>query len=319
LLEESEVAIGDYNMNTKSLTLKINSMPDIFIGVPMDELNAFSSTDNLEFRNAKYALNPDDKFELVYVEVYNPANGKTYIFDNMERRSLSYMSEGDNFVPLEIIQTSNMEETTLLDIKENIVNLAQQENVISDKTHISVKTEAFNAVNADGEKIVNYNVGFTYEVEEEFSARDDFKPGHYHTEESAAAMLMLKIMQKAFEGEFSKYIVKGKRVKIQVKGTADASPIARALRYDGRYGEYEGEPVYKNNELNNITLNKKEGIADNEQLAFARAIGVQNFIEKEISAFADMVRDYEYHIEVAKEAGSQFRRISVQYTFIDAF
>ena len=319
LLEQSQVSIGDYNTASKSLALKFNTMPDIFIDVPMEDVNSFTDASQLEFRNAKYGLNPDDKFELIYAEVYNPATGKTYTFDNMEHRSLAYMQEDADFVPLEIIQKSNMEETALMNIKEDVMTLAKQDNVITDKTHISVKTEAVNAVNADGQKIVNYNVDFTYEVEEEFSARDDFKPGHYHVEESKAAMLMLQIMTKAFEKDFAKYVVQGKRVKIKVKGTADASPINNTLKYDGAYGEYDGEPVYKNTELNNISLNKKEGIADNEQLAFARALGVKKYIENKISSFADMQCDYEYHIEVSKEEGSKYRRISVQYTFIDAF
>ena len=72
-------------------------------------------------------------------------------------------------------------------------------------------------------------------------------------------------------------------------------------------------------ELGNITLNKKDGIGDNDQLAFARALGVKNFIEKEIKGFASMKTDYQYHIEVSKEEGSKYRRISVVYTFIDAF
>ena len=319
LLEQSQVSIGDYNTASKSLALKFNTMPDIFIDVPMEDVNSFTDASQLEFRNAKYGLNPDDKFELIYAEVYNPATGKTYTFDNMEHRSLAYMQEDADFVPLEIIQKSNMEETALMNIKEDVMTLAKQDNVITDKTHISVKTEAVNAVNADGQKIVNYNVDFTYEVEEEFSARDDFKPGHYHVEESKAAMLMLQIMTKAFEKDFAKYVVQGKRVKIKVKGTADASPINNTLKYDGAYGEYDGEPVYKNTELNNISLNKKEGIADNEQLAFARALGVKKYIENKVSSFADMQCDYEYHIEVSKEEGSKYRRISVQYTFIDAF
>jgi cell division protein YceG involved in septum cleavage len=212
-----------------------------------------------------------------------------------------------------------MEETALMNIKEDIFNMAKQENLLSDKTHIFVKTGVENAVDADGKKIINYNVDFTYEVEEEFSARDDFKPGRYHVEESNAAMIMLQIMTKAFEQDFAKYMVEGKQVKIKVKGSADASPINRALAYDGSYGEFDSEPVYLNNELSNVSLSKKEGIATNEQLAFARALGVQQYIEKEISAFGSMKRDYEYHIEVSKEAGSQFRRISVQYTFINAF
>jgi len=319
LIEESEMSVGNYNTSSKALALHFNNMPDIFLDVPMDDLNDFGADSKLEFRNAKYGLNPDDKFELVYAEVYNPKNGKTYIFDNMERRSLAKMQEDDNYVPLEIIQKSNMEETALMTIKEDAMNLAKQDQVITDKTHISVKTEAVPAVNADGEKIVNYNVQFTYEVEEEFSARDDFKPGRYHVEESKAAMLMLQIMTKAFETDFKKYMVEGKRVKIKVKGSADASPIARALAYDGKYGEFAGEPVYKNDELGNITLNKKDGMADNDQLAFARALGVKNYIENDITGFAGMNTDYEYHIEVSQQEGSQFRRISVQYTFVDAF
>jgi len=319
LLEQSEVTVGNYNPTTHSLALKINSMPDIFIGVPLDEVTAFNNASTLKFSHAQYALNPDDKFELVYVEVFNPETGKTYIFDNRQRQSLSSLTMDTDFVPLEIIQKSNMEETALMNIKEDIFNMAKQENLLSDKTHIFVKTGVENAVDADGKKIINYNVDFTYEVEEEFSARDDFKPGRYHVEESNAAMIMLQIMTKAFEQDFAKYMVEGKQVKIKVKGSADASPINRALAYDGSYGEFDSEPVYLNNELSNVSLSKKEGIATNEQLAFARALGVQQYIEKEISAFGSMKRDYEYHIEVSKEAGSQFRRISVQYTFINAF
>ena len=319
LLEQSDVTVGDYNTKTKKLTLHFNSMPDIFLDVPLGEIKSFDKSSRLEFRNVKYGLNPDDKFEIVYAEVYNPENGKTYIFDNLERKSLSYMMEDANFVPIEVIQATSMEEIALESIKEDIISLAKQEQTISDKTHISVNTHADPAVDADGKNIINYNVEFTYEVEEEFSARDDFKPGHYHTEESGAAMSMLKIMKKAFENDFAKYIAEGKRVKIAIKGTADASPIARPIAYDGKYGEFDGEPVYKNKEMTNVSLNKKDGIATNDQLAFARAIGVQHYIEQELASFEKMNRNYEYHIEVSEQEGSKFRRISVQCTFIDAF
>ena len=108
-------------------------------------------------------------------------------------------------------------------------------------------------------------------------------------------------------------------MKIAIKGTADASPIAHAIAYDGKYGEFDGEPVFKNKEMTNVSLNKKDGIATNDQLAFARAIGVQHYIEKELASFEKMNRNYEYHIEVSEQEGSKFRRISVQCTFIDAF
>ena len=319
MLETNDFQVGDYNTTTKKLTLHSSSMPDIFLDVPFNELTEFDTNSKLEFKNVKYGLNPDDKFEMVYAEVYNPTNGKTYIFDNLARQSLAKMNEDANFVPLEVIRATNMEETALEGIKEDIITQAIQEQTISDKTHISVNANAEPAVDADGKNIINYNVEFTYEVEEAFSARDDFKPGRYNTQESGAAMSMLKIMKKAFEGDFAKYTVEGKRVKIAIKGTADASPISGSIAYDGRYGEYDQEPVYKNGELNNISLNKKDGIRSNEQLAFARALGVQHYLEKELSSFEKMNRDYEYHIEVSKEEGSKFRRISVHCTFIDAF
>jgi hypothetical protein len=68
-----------------------------------------------------------------------------------------------------------------------------------------------------------------------------------------------------------------------------------------------------------LSLTREEGIATNEQLAFARALGVKNWIEKEVTAINKMKRDYEYQIEVSSEKGSKYRRISVEYTFVDAF
>lgn len=319
LVETAVVSLGKYNTNTRKLAVNLRDMPTVFLDVPLDEVGAFTDVKNLQFRNPKYAITSIDKFELVYAEVYNTANGKTYTFSNFSRQSLAYMEEDANFVPLDIVQKTNMEEVKLQSMKEDLMSMAKQNQVITDKTHISVNTNAEPAVDADGNRIVNYNVGFTYEVDEEFSARDDFKPGHYHAEESKAATLMLQLMKNAFENDFAQYVKEGKRVKIKIKGTADASPISGTIKYDGRYGEYESEPVRKDGELTNISLDRKGGIGDNDQLAFARALGVKNYIDNEISGVRQMNSDYEYQIEVSKEKGSKFRRISVQYTFVDAF
>lgn len=69
----------------------------------------------------------------------------------------------------------------------------------------------------------------------------------------------------------------------------------------------------------NLSLTREEGIATNEQLAFARALGVKDWIEKEITDINKMQRDYKYQIEVSSQKGSKYRRINVQYTFVDAF
>lgn len=100
---------------------------------------------------------------------------------------------------------------------------------------------------------------------------------------------------------------------------ADASPINKAIAYDGCYGEYVDEPVYKDGNLTAMTLNKSEGIATNEQLAFLRALGVKYHIEQTIDDLKKMDCDYSYKIDLASKTGGQYRRISVVFTFIDAF
>lgn len=165
---------------------------------------------------------------------------------------------------------------------------------------------------------MNYKIDYSYTVDEEFSAKEDFKPGKYITEESPAALSMASIMQQAFKERFSQYIKEGKKLEIKISGVADASPIRGKIAYDGHYGEFTNEPVYKDGNLSNITVTKKSGITANEQLAFLRAAGVKSYIEKNIPELSKMSTDYEFHIDVSEKAGSEYRRISVEVLFIDA-
>jgi len=303
----------------KKLAVHATSMPDFYLDMDEKEAASLYGANNLQLKNQKYTLHPDDSFELVYAEVYNPATGKTYTFDNLQKMSLNEIRNDGNYLPLNVLSEAQMKETNLAAIMDDMVNLAKDDKVITDHTHISVNSGVETAKDASGRSIINYNVGLTYEVEEQFSSRDDFKPGRYVTKESKAAVLMLQIMKKAFEQDFNKYLAEGKQVIIKITGTADASPINRPIAYNGQYGEYPSQTVYKNGEPMNLSLTREEGIATNEQLAFARALGVKDWIEKEITDINKMQRDYKYQIEVSSQKGSKYRRINVQYTFVDAF
>jgi hypothetical protein len=68
-----------------------------------------------------------------------------------------------------------------------------------------------------------------------------------------------------------------------------------------------------------LDVNKRQGIATNEQLALIRGLGVKNYIEKNVTDLKQMNRDYEQIIELSEETGGQFRRITVVFTFVDAF
>lgn len=319
LIEKSEVTLGNYNPTDNVLALEFNTMPTIYLDVPTEEVSDFMNPGDLEFRNAKYGLTKNDKFELIYADVYNKASGKTYKYDNLDRESFDYMKSDDNFIPLNLVQQSNMDEIKLQEIKESIMNMAKQQKTISDHTKISVDAGIASETDANGKKIMNYNINFSYEVEQGFSAQEDFGPGKYATDQSGAAMSMLAIMKTAFEKDFAQYVQAGKKLRVKITGMADASPINGKIAYNGVYGEYTNEPVYKDNDLSNITVTKESGITQNDQLAFLRAVGVKEYLLQNIPAFSKMNSDYNYYIEVTKEKGSEYRRISVAFTFVDAF
>ena len=318
LLTTSDVKLGNYNSEMNMLTLEFNNMPSIYLTVPVSELEGMDAG-SLEFTNTQYGLNDKDEFELVYTEVINKKTGKKYVFDNTERKSLAFLESDDNFVPFEQLQGAKMEELKLEEIKNKILKNAQEQNIISDHTQIDVHTKVANGVDASGKNIFNYDVDVSYTVDEEYSAKDDFAPGHFKAEESNAAQAMLAIVKKALEEDFAKYTAEGKQVKIQITGMADALPFSRTVAYDGCYGDFEQEPVHKNGELSNITVTKATGISENEQLAYLRAMGVKNYIEQNIPALQKMKTSYDTYIQISENKGGEYRRIGVKFTFLDVF
>ena len=218
------------------------------------------------------------------------------------------------------MQQASREEIQLKEIKEAVIEEKKQDKLITENTQIDVRTEVIPGVDANGNKILNYKVGYQYEViNKEFSAKEDFPSGGYDIERSNAAMSLMKIIKNAFEGDFSKYLSEGKQVKVIVTGSADASPIRGRIAYNGQYGEFIDEPYYKNGNLDNITVTKASGITANEQLALMRAAGVKNYIEKNVTTLDNTKNEYEYHVEVAKERGGEFRKINVEFVIMDAF
>ncbi len=312
--------IGTFDETAGVLNIGFEHMQGIQLSMSAEEASSFGNTKDLKFENIAYILNENDEFEVAYVEVRNEITNKVYIYDNIGRLKIHQIEHEIDFVPLEIMQQASQEEIKLVAIKEQVVEENKDESLISDHTIINVKTTVIPDVNADGQKILNYKIGYQYEViNKEYSAKDDFPAGQFITEKSNAAMSLMKIIKQAFEGDFAKYLEDGKEVKIIITGSADASRILNTKPYDERYGKYVDEPYYKDGNLNNITVTKESGISTNEQLALMRAAGVHNYIVNNIGTLRNTRNSYEYHVEVAKERGGEFRRINVEFVIIDAF
>lgn len=315
----SNISIAGYNRANEMLTIQFDNMPDIYLKMDENEASAFSNAKDLVFSDVVYGLTENDKFEIIYATVHNKANGKTYTFNNLGRESLAFLKDNDSMVSIELIQQAGMEDIKLQAMKEEIVNEAKDQNLISDNTEISVKTNVESGVDANGNRIMNYNIDFNYQVNAEYSAKDDFAAGKYKIEQSNAAVSMLKIAQTAFDKDFAQYIKEGKKVLVTITGSADALPINGKIAYDACYGNFEEAPYTSQNELKSMTVSKSTGITQNEQLAFLRAQGVKHYIEEKISAINKMNKDYKFNVEVAEGVGGEYRRIHVRFTFVDAF
>ncbi|MDE6717185.1 MAG: WD40 repeat domain-containing protein [Muribaculaceae bacterium] len=318
LLAGATMSLGSYDRANGVLALNFDSMPTIYLPVPESDVTSFHNAGDLSLSDVMYGILPDDTFEIVYAKVTNGADGKSYIYDNRQRKDMQYMA-ADDAITLEMLQQQQMEELKLQELREKVVEEAKNMNVISDHTQIAVDSKVVPDYNANGDKILNYQVSVTYTVDPEFSVSEDFGPGKYHVEESGAASSMLNIVKQAFEGEFAQYLGGGKKMKVRLLGTADATPIVRGIPYDGSYGEFEEEPVYIDGRLQTVTVDAKNGIKENEQLAFLRAMGVKDYLNKNVKGFKDMDTDYRYEVNVSKDKGSEHRRITLELTFIDAY
>lgn len=319
MLSMSEISLGSYDRSNGLLAVQFTNLPTIMLPVAETDLASFTSGGDLTVEEAQYGVLPDDSFELIYAKFRNKNDNKTYVYDNIERRPMDMLSSDANFVSLDVLRQQQMEEIALQEIKEKVVEEAKHNNVISDHTNIAIDSRVQPDYDADGNKILNYIVNVSYDVEPGFSAAEDFGPGKYHVAESGAASSMLKIVKQAFEGDMKQYLRPGKRIKVAISGTADASPILHGIPYDGSYGDFNEEPVKVDGVLTPLTVTSKSGITTNPQLALLRAAGVRDFLQKNINVPEGMDVDYEYLVGVSKDKGSEHRRITAEFTFVDAF
>lgn len=318
LINRGTVTLGKYNPDSGILAINIGDLPTVYLKVPKEDMSSFGDGSNLSFSNPVFTITPQDTFEVIYVDVFNPTNNKNYTFDNLDGQNLEFLATDDSFVSLDLLLKSNREDVMLKGLKDKIVSDAMAKNLISDHTNIKVDTRIVPSIDANGNRINNYQIGFNYTVSAGYSEKEDYPAGEFSIQQSNAAQSMLKIVKQAFENELAQYIVPGKKLIIEITGSADGTPVNRIIPYNGNYGVFENEPVRVNGELSTIFTNTQGGIRNNEELAFMRAQGVKHELENNIISIDSMYTDYKYNIEVSKNRGSQYRRISLILTFIDA-
>lgn len=314
--------IGEtYDTGTRTIDITFTDAGTIQLEIPEEDV-AELRTGSLSFANPVYTLDDNDEFKLAYLEVVNEVTGKTYVFDrrNYIIRDVDFGEEETtpDLIPVTMLQTANLEMEALQEETRRIVEEKKQENVITDKTEITISSEIQSDFDASGRQIYNYLLGYRYDVSEGFSYQEDFGPGKFKVEESNAAQTMLEAIKTALEGSMSRYAEEATAIEVTITGTADAIPVGR-IPYDGSCGEYNETPYYAKEVLSSMTVTDKSDIRDNEQLAFIRAAGVKLWLEDNVAVLKDNKDKckYNFRTEVSNIRGGEFRRIIVEVKFRD--
>ena len=300
-----------YNQSASLLGVAFTDMPTISLNVPESEIASIKSAKDLQFTNTVYNLNPGDKFEILYTDVINPVTGKKYPPYINTRDGKQVATDG--FMPLASVQQAMENRIRLQQITDKAIMEAKSQGILTDNTTINVNARL--VPTKDGK--ADYLIDYSYNVKDGFSVKDDFAPGKYDADLSAASTAMLKIIDQSMNGDFAKYMVPGKGVTINYQGSADSKPVRRKIAYNGRYGDITNQAVDVNGKQETMTITKATGIGSNEELSLVRATSVRSAVMKSVPKLKDMKLDEKYGVTVSDKEGSEFRRVAVNFIFHD--
>ena len=178
----------------------------------------------------------------------------------------------------------------------------------------------------DGTQEMNLKMEFTYETTPAETMNlvynkntDDYPAGMYLPTQSKACKATLSFIKEQLSGEMKKYFTPETKVTIKITGETDGSAIRGKIPYKGEYGDFENQLVYLNHAINDISVTKKMGITSNAQLGFLRTQGVKSFLETYIDELQITQNAYQIYVVERAEKGSQYRRISVEFTIHNAY
>lgn len=304
---------------TATLRMEKNDKTFKLRRMPMEMHALLTGNGECELRNVMVVPTNKDELEIVYAEYTNPDTGEETVFDGRDDEKLESLLIYDRYVPEELKELSEREDSILNEIKQKVLEDARARNLITDKTQMSVSAKVVTDYDWEGNTLNNYQITFEYHVDDRYSYQEDYGLGLYHLEESHAALSMLTMIAQSFESEFSRYIVPGKKLDIVITGSADASPINGTIKYDGCYGYFDRHPYYLAEKEDHVTITQEGGVTTNQQLAFLRAQGVGDFLKRNLNLAGKMDVRHFYNIELPKGRGGKYRRIKVCMNLIDVF
>lgn len=187
-----------------------------------------------------------------------------------------------------------------------------------DESKLYIKADLVNGLRDDGTPELNYRFEIRYTCLNVESVTDNYPTGAYLCEESNAATAVCELTRMMID-ELSKDAFKsGKHVEIKFRAATDQTPVTH-LDYRGEYGDFQYCAARYNGESVRISVSEQSGIETNAQLAFLRAQGMRDNLEKNVKGLKGTENLYYYETQSYGETGSQYRNVGVEILVHNAF
>ena len=229
-----------------------------------------------------------------------------------------YNDDIHSFILKRLRQTTMQREKKMnKQIQQMLVNLPNAEKLY-DETFVRITTQVVEDTTEEGSPEINFVYNISYNCHHFEGTEDDYPSGAYLWSTSNSCHAICNLTKSMIESELSDIFTAGRTTTITITSTTDAAEIQH-IDYKGEFGDLRYMPAVFNDENVRISVDQKDGITTNAQLAYLRARSVQSFFDEQVDVLKRSQNEYRFVTRCFDMTGPHYRRSSLQIVVHGAF
>jgi len=200
-------------------------------------------------------------------------------------------------------------------VQHYLINLPNAEKLY-DETFVRISSAVQEDTTEEGRPEINYVYNIAYNCHHFEGTEDDYPSAAYVWNSSNSCRAICNITRNMVQESLSDIFGAGSKITVTITSTTDAAEISH-IDYRGEYGDFRYMPAIYNDEHVRISVNQKEGITTNAQLAYVRAQSVRDNLDQTLTGKDNV--EYFFNTKCFDMTGPHYRRSSLQIVVHGAF
>lgn len=257
-------------------------------------------------------------FALLAMIVASPVSTEAQEPVSSAQTEHQYNDDIHAFILKRLRQTTQQREKQMnKQIQQMLINLPNAEKLY-DETFVRITTEVKEDTTEEGKPEINFVYNISYNCHHFEGTEDDYPSAAYLWSSSNSCRAICNLTRTMIDEEMSDIFAAGRKTTITITSTTDAAEITH-IEYKGEYGDFRYMPAIFNDENVRISVDQKEGITTNAQLAYIRARSVQSYLEENVKSLKKTDNEYRHTTRCFDMTGPHYRRSSLQIVVHGAF